>query len=243
MRQALLTLFILLFHWAGAAKIDSTQVRVPMAYNFKWYPSQVFLSKIPSYCAEFRFGLEMALTPRHTAEAGLSVLTPGAFHTVAASGLPNTSVYKIYGLNGMATYRYYPKDKGRVFKGPFVGAEVSLTFLSSLKREEYSYRQPGFNYYSNYSYFGSMKMQAIMSNYNFTFGYQNSFEKVRPNGKLSRVTLSIGGSLGFRFHYFWRHYKEGNLEYHISEGMTSDLYTWYRKFPCGGNINFSLGGW
>lgn len=234
-----LTVLLVMCVLMANAGTDSLKVKVLPQYVFKVYPLAFGLSQIPSYCSELRFGLEMPVVKRHSIEPGISVFIPSLFAAMGRN-MYGGDGYAVFGGKAMVSYRYYCfKDKGINLNGMYVGGEVSFTGLGTGKRNERVYTS-GFTYDS----YGEHYMRGIMTNYNFMLGYQKIVNKGRRNGKTKHVAIQIGVSAGYRYHYFWRKYPKGNLEYlYDKENITKDLYSWYKGFPVGGSINFSVGKW
>lgn len=241
--KGLIVFCLVVFALPPAQAQDSTaKAKKEPRLVFKTFPVDYVLSQMPQYFSEIRFDLECAVAPRHTVQIGISGIMPGLFNApIQAFGAISEyadSPYFFWGGKGILAYRYYFGKEKINFKGGYVGAEITAAGFLTYRRVEG--REPGF--YSNST---SSRTHGIMTNYNFTVGYHNVISKRRRNGHIRETSIDIGLSVGYRYHYFWRQYEQGNMEYEKNllrgQSLQDNLYAYYKKVPVGGSLHISFG--
>jgi hypothetical protein len=194
---------------------------------FKAYPLDFVVGPI-FYVSELHFAFEHKVRKNQSFQIGFGFDYPQPV-VLLANTMLSANPYILIGGRLDIAYRYYFKTKNpeNVF-GPYVGGEVrvvGLTHVGTHREEYYGYGSGPYNP----SWTVESRPRMVMSNYNFTFGYHYNHKK---------FSLDIGASVGLRYHYFWRKYDNGSLEYNR---RGNDIYGYYKKSPVGGSINFSLG--
>ncbi len=194
-------------------------------FAYKFYPISYIVSQLP-YCSDIQFGLEYHLRPQHSLQFNVTGSIPKATYLLGAMIFPYSSqFYIIYGGRGAISYRYYLETPQ--VRGLYIGGEVSLAAYVAPRTIDKDFSGAG--PYSSSWRSPIYTMHGIMTNYNFTTGYQFTAGK---------VIIDVGISIGGRYHYFWRHYPEGDLEFDKNSG----LYRYYKLSPLGGSFNFAVGG-
>ena len=250
MKQTTILIFCLFVFTLQGTKAQDTSKKEEKVdrFVFKGYPIPFLVSQMPHYFSQIQFAFECSVAPRHTLQFGVAADIPGPIssiiQTLNSMSEHSNDPYRFYGGRGIIGYRYYFSREQTNFLGGYVGAEISVNGIVSEKRLEQNYQ--GYSSYSGYSSSFKGRSHGIMTNYNVTVGCQ--FIKVREkrNGGERKVSIDIGVSIGYRYHYFWRHYDGGNIEYDSSlkqgQSLVNNLYAYYKKVPVGGSFNLSFGG-
>jgi hypothetical protein len=228
MKKAIsLALGLIFFALSGNAQADDEGKEYQTV--FKAYPLRMFLSQMP-YTSDIHFAFEHKVRKHQSFQIGFGFSYPRPLGAIIQIINTPTSPYWLVGGHGDISYRYYFTEAKREEPfGWYFGVEVAINGLVSQKRTE----SLGESFHGYYYPTVESRSHFIMSNYNFTIGYHFVTHK---------FSLDIGGSIGYRYHYFWRHYDKGNLEYSkYGQPYNLDLYLYYKKSPLGGSINFSLG--
>ncbi|MFN8287605.1 MAG: hypothetical protein U0V74_12660 [Chitinophagales bacterium] len=224
MKEGLLIplLFIALV-WNMETRAQSATDKANKRFSIKYSPLAFVISQTP-YCSDLPLSFEYRISNRHSVLLTAGASIPKASYLLVESlfaASQNTLI--MYGGRGSAAYRYYVKPSANF--GVYIGAEVQCSGYVAPKSKDGTYT--GYGEWSWHS--PSYTMHGIMTNYNFTTGYQFT------SGK---AVIDVGVSIGGRYHYFWRHYALGNLEVSRDSG----LYRYYKLSPLGGSFNFAVGG-
>lgn len=224
-----LFVFCALLFDANAQKDSLESVRKLPHGNFRFYPLSLFGGQMPQYCSEFTVGSEFFFKKRHGIQVNAGVVYPnpitGFVQFVWTTSENADSPYWLYGGRGSLGYKcFLMKGKPKDYPGLYLGFEISGCYIQSTSRLEQNNEDGYFNDWSTRSI-----TKAVMTNYNFTAGYQ-IYSK--------RVFVDIAAGVGYRYHYFWRLYRNGT----VAEYWRNGLYGFYRKVPIGLSFTIAVGG-
>lgn len=222
-KNHIVSLLLLCCFTISSAQQDSAQAFKRFA--IKYSPTSFVLSQLP-YCSDLQFNFEYRINEHDALIIGAQGSIPKFTYFVFGRIFKYYEFYVIGGARGSFAYRRYLFPSKRKEPGFYIGAEVAIagyvtprgTYPSYINRPDYAW--------AKYPH----RLKGIMTNYNFTIGY----ETVANN-----VVVDVGISIGARYHYFWRQYEYGNLELNRDAGS---LYSYFKKSPLGGSINCSIGG-
>jgi hypothetical protein len=214
-------------------------------YNLRFYPIALAAGQLGDYCMEWRLVFEKRIAKRNSISFGIAADIPGPGEAVPAlvGVIDGTPAPAYFGGRATFEFRHYyvprrhdvatnPPSKSRVTM-PFIGGGISLNSMNGLLRNDYS--NDGSSLYPQFES-PPNRAHLIMSNYYFSAGCETM--KRRHRWDKNDLLIDIGGTIGYRFDYFWRHYPGlGNLEFE-----KTGLYWWYKTVPICATINLSIGG-
>ena len=214
-------------------------------FNLRFFPIALAGGQLGDYCMEYRLVFEAHLAKHNSVQFSLAGEMPGAGEIVPAAidGINGAPAPAYFGGRTSLEFRHYyrprrhtihtnPPSKSRLIM-PFIGGGISVNYVRGLLRNDlYNDGQ------SQYAQFESPPNIArlFMSSYYFSAGCQTMRKRTRFTK--NDMLIDVGGSIGYRYDYFWRHYPGlGNLEF-----AKTGLYWWYKTVPVCAAINLSIGG-
>jgi hypothetical protein len=244
MKKKLIHFFMFVFLFVlykDLAAADSLTFPKPLLDHdhtiIKFFPFSMAAGQLGQYCSELRFAIEQKIAKHQSLQIGFAFDYPSVFSLMSQSfqnlGDDGEGTKSFIGGRILLAYRYYFNKKAPPMTGFYGAIEGSFNYLVS---------KPTFDVYIDKAAYvnGGLwetsfyKAHCIMSNYGITLGYQ--FEKITKR-KGRHVVIDAGVNGNCRYYYFWRHYSYGNLEF-----ARENVYAFYKQFPLGGAINFSIGG-
>lgn len=222
LRKHIFFLLLLCGFQVGIAQQDS--VAPFKRFAIKYSPTSYVLSQLP-LCSDLPLNFEYRITAHDALIIGAQASIPKLGFFILGGLFRYDERYVMGGGRATIAYRRYLYPFKWKEPGLYVGVEIGVAGYTSRKEFQVEH-------YSESNGWKTLphRLKGIMSNYNFTIGYEML---------MGKAVVDMGISIGARYHYFWRQYEYGNLELNRDAGS---LYSYFKKSPLGGSINCSIGG-